>query len=64
MIRTNTGKGWLTVSCLLALLACVQPPANAACVGTQTGDWEGLTANQAGAFLYAIGFVTGIGVPK
>lgn len=23
-------------------------------VGTQTGDWEGLTANQAGGFLYAI----------
>jgi len=43
VIRTNTGKGWLTVSCLLALLAFVLPPANAACVGTQTGDLAAIT---------------------
>ena len=38
MIRTNTRKATLRVSCLLALLASVLQPANAACVGTQTGD--------------------------
>jgi len=38
VIRPNTRKVWLSVSCLLALSACVLQPANAACVGTQTGD--------------------------
>jgi len=38
VIRTNTRKATLRVSCLLALLASVLQPANAACVGTQTGD--------------------------
>ena len=30
MIRPNTRKVWLSVSCLLALSACVLQPANAA----------------------------------
>jgi diguanylate cyclase (GGDEF)-like protein len=38
VIRPNTRKVWLSVSCLLALSAFVLHPANAACVGTQTGD--------------------------
>src|SRR6478736_554938 len=38
VIRPNTRKVWLSVSCLLALSACVLQPADAACVGTQTGD--------------------------
>ncbi len=38
MIRPKTRKVWLSVSCLLALSAFALQPANAACVGTQTGD--------------------------
>jgi len=38
VIRPNTRKVWLNVSCLLALTACMLQQAQAACVGTQTGD--------------------------
>jgi diguanylate cyclase (GGDEF)-like protein len=38
VIRPNTRKFRLRISCLLALSAVVQPAAHAACVGAQTGD--------------------------
>jgi diguanylate cyclase (GGDEF)-like protein len=38
VIRANTRKARLPVSCLLALSALVLQPVYAACVGTQTGD--------------------------
>ncbi|HEU4780218.1 MAG TPA: GGDEF domain-containing protein [Steroidobacteraceae bacterium] len=38
MIRSNTRKIRLGISSLMALAVCVMPQANAACVGSQTGD--------------------------
>ncbi|HEU5138191.1 MAG TPA: GGDEF domain-containing protein [Steroidobacteraceae bacterium] len=38
MVRSNTRKVRLGVSCLMALAVCGLPRAYAACVGTQTGD--------------------------
>jgi diguanylate cyclase (GGDEF)-like protein len=38
VIRPNTSKVRLRVSCLLALTPCLLTVSNAACIGTQTGD--------------------------